>query len=319
MAQPVNSLSNYTFVAYGFIVLSLFWSDLVAASSSYCITTATTATAATATTATSNPLLRNTLQSHPLWSLIMSLSMMMIGTTSFLFHASLTPISQILDVAAIYQGLGLMLLCNIARFFQPIPLYEATRHSLLRVSPKCSVSRSPGAPCCTRKMQKSVNNILMVLGVFVCCPLFYIFKKKLNSTIMFAMLVVGNLFVLAIHCWLYRPSLKWSCFGVTGVTLLVAVLFRQSEVDEWGIECNPTGAWQGHSAWHFFTATSLFFGYLMFRSETYLVDVGADDQIEKVGKEGKEGKETKDYDMESIPSRGTNSMQIIEVVEMVED
>ena len=57
----------------------------------------------------------------------------------------------------------------------------------------------------------------------------------------------------------------------------------------------------------------------MFRSETYLVDVGADDQIEKVGKEGKEGKETKDYDMESIPSRGTNSMQIIEVVEMVED
>ena len=101
--------------------------------------------------------------------------------------------------------------------------------------------------------------------------------------------------------------------------MLVAVLFRQSEVDEWGIECNPTGAWQGHSAWHFFTATSLFFGYLMFRSETYLVDVGADDQIEKVGKEGKEGKETKDYDMESIPSRGTNSMQIIEVVEMVDD
>ena len=269
MAQPVNSLSNYTFVAYGFIVLSLFWSDALEASRVASSSTSTTST--TTTTATTTiPVRRNTLQSHPTWSLVLSLAMMLIGTTSFLFHASLTPVTQILDVAAIYQGLGLLLLYNFARFFQPIPLHEAVRRFLLeRFSSKCCVPNSPEVPCCKRRTQHLVNYFLMVIGVFICCPLLYLYKKKLQSRVMFPMLVIGNVLVHIVHCLLYRPTIKYSYFGITGMTLLIAILFRESEVNGWGVECNPTSAWQGHAAWHFFTATSLFFAYLMFRSETY--------------------------------------------------
>ena len=55
MAQPVNSLSNYTFVAYGFIVLSLFWSDALEASRVASSSTTTTSTTPPTTTTTTTP------------------------------------------------------------------------------------------------------------------------------------------------------------------------------------------------------------------------------------------------------------------------
>ena len=264
MAQPVNSLSNYTFVAFGFIILSLFFYDLEEIHK----------------TNKNNDMGNNasntfpgTLQRFPLWSLILSLAMMMIGTTSFLFHASLTPVTQTLDVAAIYQGLGLLLLSNLCRFCIPSPLPSSSFHCLSRcpLTAICTPKQIQTS-CCSLQIQFIVNYTCMIFGVFVACPLFYIYKQSMNSTAMLAILVLSNVFTVLVHYLVFRPSLQWKWMCITLISFAIAVLFRQSEgrVEGQGmIPCDPVGLWQGHSAWHYLCAQSYFSGYVFFRSEKY--------------------------------------------------
>jgi hypothetical protein len=258
MAQPVNSLSNYTYVAYAFIVFSLFIFDVQLARKSN-----------NHPNNQNNPSLvhrptTTTLQTFPMWSLILTIAFINIGTTSFLFHASLTRVTQTLDVAAIYQGLGLLLLAYLCRF--------------------CSSTASKRQ--CSYQRQWWTNTMAMVVGVFIMCPLFYVYKSQINTTTMFALLVVLNFLACGTHWYLHRPSMQWWWLVVVTASLGIAVLFRQSELAGWGIQCNPTGLWQNHSAWHFGTATSLFAAVMLFRSEKYVEDGagGAGGEDEEKGK-----------------------------------
>ena len=152
MAQPVNSLSNYSFVAYAFIVFSLFIFDVQLARKSNTMNNP------------NNRQTTTTLQTFPMWSLVLAVAFINIGTTSFLFHASLTRVTQTLDVAAIYQGLGLLLLAYLCRF--------------------CSSTGTNSKRQCSYQRQWWINTMAMVVGVCIMCPLFYVYKSQINTTTM---------------------------------------------------------------------------------------------------------------------------------------
>ena len=96
LREPANSLSNLGFIVLGEIVAIHFFFDILEKrkekkkipSNNFDIENTST-----------------NITEYPIWSLLYGLSMMWVGTSSFMFHASLRWLSQTLDVAGIYAML----------------------------------------------------------------------------------------------------------------------------------------------------------------------------------------------------------------------
>ena len=182
----------------------------------------------------------------------------LLGITSFLYHASLTHLAQTLDVAAIYWGLTVMGSANLSKFFILIP----------------------NVTC-----RWWCNMMMLVLSACVGSPLLFEYKKKMNSTEMLVILVLTNVGLMTLHWLLFRAkvAVSWKWMGLSAVSLALAAYFRQGEVDKWGMPCDPESFFQGHSMWHFLTATSFFQAYMFMRSERHKVEDGGGVRPENVG------------------------------------
>jgi hypothetical protein len=277
MAQPANALSNYCFVVYGFVLAALFCGDVLRRTRRTSVTAAvvpdagheaakaadreaaeaaTVATMAAASSLTVHP--RNNIFFFPLWTLALAICLALLGITSFLYHASLTHLAQTLDVAAIYWGLTVMGSANLSKFFILIP----------------------NVTC-----RWWCNMMMLVLSACVGSPLLFEYKKKMNSTEMLVILVLTNVGLMTLHWLLFRAkvAVSWKWMGLSAVSLALAAYFRQGEVDKWGMPCDPESFFQGHSMWHFLTATSFFQAYMFMRSERHKVEDGGGVRPENVG------------------------------------
>ena len=118
---------------------------------------------------------------------------------------------------------------------------------------------------------------MLVLSAGVLSPLLFVYKKSLNSLQMLIILVLINAFLMVSQWLVFRSKItvSWKWMLLSAVSLALAACFRQGEIDGWGMACHPDSFFQGHSVWHFLTATSFFQAYMFMRSERLRESVSA--------------------------------------------
>lgn len=162
-----------------------------------------------------------------------------LGTSSGLFHASLTRWGQQLDVAAMYAPLVVLIAMSLGRWYPHAKVGRDNR----------GVATWP---------------FLVALAVLTCF-LLYRYKWFMSSRGVLPVLIVavGCLAALDQFRTGRRLALRWLVWA--GVTLALAVVCRQLDVA--GRFSGPDSWLQGHSFWHVFTSASLCCMYLYQRSE----------------------------------------------------
>ena len=190
---------------------------------------------------------------YPIWSLLYGLSVMWVGISSFLFHASLRWISQKMDVGAIYA----MLLYFIALFIF-FGLYRSYAQ-LKRL-----------------KILYEYENIVQVVLIILLLlfdVLSFVYKESLDS---FTVLPVTFVVLITVNgIWyayfgkkLLIKSARKKAFriGVCG-TIVFILGFTIRQLD--GVVCIHRSFFQMHALFHVFIAIALVIMYIMLRHQKY--------------------------------------------------
>jgi hypothetical protein len=163
-----------------------------------------------------------------------------LGVSSGFFHASLTRIGQQLDVAAMYGPLVVLMAMSLGL-------------KLPRVKLRKDSEGWPTWPWL-------VGMTLIAEAVFIY------FKWSMSSRVMLSLLchLVGICAVLDRLLWMRNLDLSWLVWST--IALAIGIACRQLDIAG---QFSGSDAWlQGHALWHLFTAASLGFMYMYYRSET---------------------------------------------------
>jgi hypothetical protein len=155
-----------------------------------------------------------------------------VGWTSFVWHATLSFATQILDFVGMYIFCYLLLVQNLAR---------------------CGWV----APSRVRVFTWGLTFVTTVLSTFV---------DKLGFPVQGTIVVLVGLIIATEGVARQKASRKYSLsfMFVSLACLAVAVVFSVSDVT--GRFCDPTNHWiQGHALWHVFSSISLFFSIFFYR------------------------------------------------------
>jgi hypothetical protein len=172
LLQPANSMSNFFFVLLGVWTVQLGVTDYLNKAPT-----------------------RHRIASVPLWSILIGLQECYIGFGSYLYHASMLPVLQTIDVAAIYAGQCALLGYALLRFLPP-------RHT----------HHWPHAQA--RWIQVAQGGMLVL--VCILTVLSYEYKKEMKSSVMLPASIGALAALIALH----GATLLSHC-GYTVVTLLL--------------------------------------------------------------------------------------------------
>ena len=179
----------------------------------------------------------NFLVRYPVFSLMFGASAIYLFVGSFFYHASLSRFFQKLDQAGMYSIVIMILVFNLYKIFPLIRLGGKFRSS----------------------------HALMVGFAVALNYLIYhnLFKVDINIlfpslvTIVFLTSCYYLLFVSKEH---YFTNYLWAAVSILVLAAIIWILDRTDTV------CNPESIFQGHALWHLFTAASILFTYLYYRS-----------------------------------------------------
>ncbi len=179
----------------------------------------------------------NFLVRHPLFSILFGLSAIYLFIGSFMFHASLTLFFQKLDQTALYSVVIMLLTFNLYKIF-PIIRFRNQYHS---------------------------SAALMVAFAGVSNYLVYDTLYAININLLFPTLV-AIVFITSCYYLLfvskehYFTGYMWAAVSIMLLAAIIWILDLTNTV------CSPQSIFQGHALWHLFTAASILFYYLYYRS-----------------------------------------------------
>jgi len=212
--QPVNTWSNLGFILIGILIILRGEDDLSARGPGG------------DTTGNSVALMRNT----PVYSWIYGAAMVVLGFSSFFYHASLTFVGQWFDVMGMYVLVGFMLAYNVSRL---------TGSSPQRISVVYATGLALGAwlliawPEARRWAFAAL--VLVAVGAELAV------RRRVPGP-RADRLLVGSLALLVLAFGIWLADLK-------------------------GWMCSPQSCLQGHGAWHLLCSASAGLFYLYYRSE----------------------------------------------------
>lgn len=178
---------------------------------------------------------------QPIFSVLFGLGCIHLGIGSALLHASLTRFGQQFDVGSMYTAMLVLIAMNFSRLF-------VGRGALHTTAIWVSVAGVVAASIYlfVYKWEMSARNVLatLILTIFVLSAL-DIFRKD----------------SFFIKSWLLAAS----------ISLVLAIVARQTGVAGTWIFPGPDTWLQGHTFWHLLTAVTLGCTYMYFRSERQIL------------------------------------------------
>lgn len=179
----------------------------------------------------------NFLAQHPGFTLLLSAAVILLFLGSFLYHASMSQLFQIVDRVGIYAIVFTLIAYNTCKLFPKIKFNKEIRSS-------------------------HVLGILLTIALTIFC-LIEAWKWNINIIfpLLLLLLVVLNFVSIKKQQSIYY--LKYMLFAF--VSLFVAGSFWI--MDRTDVICTPSSIWQGHALWHILTAFSVLLLYFYYRSE----------------------------------------------------
>ncbi|MES2621063.1 MAG: ceramidase domain-containing protein [Bacteroidota bacterium] len=179
----------------------------------------------------------NFLVRYPVFSIMFGLSAIYLFVGSFFFHASLSLFFQKLDQAGLYSVLVMVLTFNLYKIFPIVRVRGKFRssHALL-------IAFAVG-------LNYLIYKTLFIIDINILFPALV--------TIAFLTSCYYLLFISKEH---YFTNYLWAAVSILVLAAIIWILDRTNTV------CSPESYFQGHALWHLFTATSILFIYLYYRS-----------------------------------------------------
>ena len=179
----------------------------------------------------------NFLVRHPMFSILFGVSSLYLFLGSFLYHASLTVFFQKLDQGGLYSVVVIVLAFNLYKIFP-----------LVRIRGKFRSSHA-----------------IMIFFTVALNYLLFNTLLKVNINIIFPTLVTvafltSYFYLLFVSREHYYTKYLWAGLLIFILATIIWLLDRTNTV------CSPESVLQGHALWHIFTAGSLMFIYLYYRS-----------------------------------------------------
>jgi hypothetical protein len=181
----------------------------------------------------------NFLVRYPVFSILFGLSAVYLFVGSFMYHASLTVFFQKLDQTGLYSVIIMILVFNLYKLFP-----------LIRINGKYKSSHA-----------------LMVALAAGLNYFIYVTLYEININLLFPLLITvvfltSCYYLLFISKEHYYTDYLWTAFAILLLAAIIWILDRTS------VMCSPSSIFQGHALWHLFTAASILFIYLYYRSGT---------------------------------------------------
>ena len=221
LKERSNSISNILFVLIGEIVLFFSWYDISIGK---------------------HPVRQNLIMKCPIWSVFYGLSLIYLGIGSFMYHASLKHVAQILDVAAIYAILLYFHLLLICKFVEK---YTKENHF-----------EDFG-----KYFNLTLCGLLLVLDLMA-----FKYKGYFNSMKVLpisAGIIIFKFILFYVMNW--EMINRYNLFYGLSALLFIVTGFISRQIDL--KYCNPDSWFQLHSLFHILVAVGLFLAYLMLRAE----------------------------------------------------
>ncbi len=179
-----------------------------------------------------NPIVKNRLENFPALSYLMGICFIYLCFGSAFFHASLTWISQRVDMNGTF-GLSICL------------LFMGIYHVFHKID-----------------YSKTAKN-LIIITILVCIGAFYFIHLYISSSILLPVLILGNFAFMIIHFFQFKSNKFWILPLAGFLIMLLAIKIRSMDVHK--INCDPNSWLQGHAIWHILTAISSFSSYAFYR------------------------------------------------------
>jgi hypothetical protein len=179
----------------------------------------------------------NFLVRYPIFSIMFGLSAIYLFVGSFFYHASLSQFFQKLDQAGLYSVVVMLLTFNLYKIFP-----------IIRVGGKFRSSHA-----------------LMIAFALGVNYLIYSTLFQININILFPALVTivfltSCYYLLFVSKEHYFTNYLWAAVFILILASVIWIMDRTNTV------CSPESILQGHALWHLFTAASILFTYLYYRS-----------------------------------------------------
>ena len=220
IVQPSNTWSNIGFIIGGLIILSINKND---------------------TKYYGKNTINNLLTKYPHFSYLFGGTLLFLGLSSFIYHASLTYFFQKLDITGMYFVLISAITYNVYKLFPHIRFKNVVFSS--------------------HKFMITCGLALMLF--------FYLYLWKLPLNIVFPSLVLVFFFM---NLYVYA-KVKHS-IPIKGVLITsfvtISISFTFWILDKTSLLCSPSSPFQGHALWHILNATSIVLLYFYYRSEDFI-------------------------------------------------
>jgi hypothetical protein len=174
---------------------------------------------------------------HPVFSFAFGLGCVYLGFASGLFHASLTRLGQQLDVASMYTAMIAIIAMNFSRLFDG------------------------------RGALHTAAIWISAAGIIAASIYLFVYKWEMSSKNVLSTLILMVGVLSALDIFRKNAHFVKSWMLLAALSLVLAVIARQTGIAGTWIFPGPDTWLQGHAVWHVFCAASLGCAYLYFRSE----------------------------------------------------
>lgn len=214
--QPSNSWSNMSFVFFGIMFLVYAIEDYY----------------------DKNKTKINYITKYASFSLIVGISMIFLGLSSFLFHASLIQFASRLDITGVVVSCIIIFSYSILRFAS-LENFRKTKIFFI----------------------KTYRSYIFLIFIFSIMYFIFNFRGREVSLI----LIIGTVVLNIIIQIKYLPNINFKYFIAAMITIIISIILWL--LDKFLI-CVPESILQLHAAWHILTSLTVYLMYIFFRSET---------------------------------------------------
>lgn len=173
----------------------------------------------------------NRLEKFPALSMLMGICLIYLSFGSAFFHASLTYLSQRVDMNGTYSISIVLLGIALHHLFHP-------------------------------KFNENLKKAWIFFLIFVIVCFVQVHLMIPSGKLLPALILIQTVLVLIIY---FQNRKEKSFILATSSLFLMIIAVKIRELDVQKVGCDPYSLYQGHSLWHLLTALSSFCGYAFFR------------------------------------------------------